>query len=198
MASQDQRGEMTKMPGTHLRRSLFLSLALSIFFCGCFALIYPKLTAKPSAPGRDNVPLILTGAVVGRRLPQVDFVDADNKVVDATSLDQGKIVMVVVSSGCSACGEEIKFLKDVLKSNTHIEFYGLLAYSDIRDLSTDRSKYPFKLLYDRSGRFIKELGIDRTPVKLFCDGGVIKKVWVGSTDYEPDQISFSNWLASVR
>ena len=187
----------TKTPENRVRRVILFSIALSVFFCGGFAFVCSKYVRAPAPAGQENSPLMVTGALVGRHLPEVDFIDAQNKHLTSASLGQGKVVIVVVSHSCSACGDERDFLKSVLGQKTSVKFYGLLTYSDIRDLPTDTDKYPFKLLYDRSGKFIQEFGIDRTPVKLFCDGGVVRKIWVGSTTDETGQTNFSNWLRSM-
>ena len=181
-----------KMPGTDWKRILLLSVLLSLLFCGSFAYLY-----STSRPVESKDPLIVTSNVIGRSLPSVNFLDAENKVSSSEFLKDERAIIVVVSSGCSPCSEEVSFLKTVIDDkDPHLKFYGLLVYSEKEDLITRKDKYPFKLLYDESGNFIKELEITRTPIKIFSDHGVIKKVWVGSTTYDPDKVSFVNWITA--
>jgi hypothetical protein len=190
------RREVLKMPRILLSRNVFASAAASIFFCGSFVYLYPRLHGGSEAKRRP--PLITTSAVIGRTLPRVDFIDSDNKSFSSQRLESEEAIIAVLSSGCPACTQEVGFLKSVLENDRHLKFYGLVTFSDYQDVFAHQDRYPFKLLYDESEGFIKQLEIDRVPIKLFCDHGVIKKVWVGSTGSEEDRISFTNWLASTQ
>lgn len=179
------------MSKSDLKRTLLISAALTLFFCSCFVYLYPKFQRNPD---EKKTPLILSSDVVGRPLPEVNFIDSDKKILSSEFLKNERAIIVVLSSRCSPCEDETSFLKTIVGKDQPIKFYGLLAYSDREDLFTQQDNYPFKLLYDESGNFIKQLEIDRTPIKIFCDHGVIKRVWVGSTTLDPDKMSFTNWL----
>ena len=179
---------------SELKRTLLFPVIISVIICGSFAYLYPKL--HPTTITKIY-PIIMTDAAIGMQLPEGDFIDSDNHVVSSSVLKQEKAVIVAVASNCSACADEVSFLKTVVEKEKNVKFYGLLVYSDPNDLFTRKDKYPFKVLYDRSENLKNKLGIDRTPIKIFCDHGVIKKVWVGSTTVDPDKKQFTDWLASI-
>jgi hypothetical protein len=66
--------------------------------------------------------------------------------------------------------------------------------SSLRDA---KQKFPFKVFFDRGFRLASELGINRVPIKIFVDNGIIKKSWGGATINEKAQGDFVRWLAEV-
>ena len=58
-------------------------------------------------------------------------------------------------------------------------------------------KFPFKVLYDESGSFLARMGINRVPVKVFLEDGIIKKGWIGAAQTDKSRTSFIEWLDNL-
>lgn len=112
------------MAETNHKKTLLLSLAFSTVFCGSFVYFY--VNSHPRSNEKKD-PLILTNAVLGKTIPAVDFEDSNGNRISYESLKNEKMVIVVVSSGCSACDDENYFLKTLQLKDHPLKFYGLLV-----------------------------------------------------------------------
>lgn len=65
-----------------------------------------------------------------------------------------------------------------------------------KDLAAAAAKFPMDILYDDSLLAVK-LSIDRVPIKIYLEDGVIKKVWGGASIDENKRAEFVSWLNCI-
>ena len=166
-----------------------LALLSAVVFCVAFVFFYTRSARNATKPN-------LVGS--GKTLPDADLVDIDNQPLSASELKNGRVVLVFIAPDCGACNKESDFLKDVIGKRSDVRFYGVISYGDmVSSLRDAKEKFPFKVFYDRGFKLAGPLGINRVPIKIFVDDGVIKKSWGGATVDEKAQGDFVRWLAEV-
>lgn len=113
-------------------------------------------------------------------------------------MKSGRVVLVFITADCDACRKESEFLKDLVSKRADIRFYGVISFGDMESsLRTAKQKFPFAVFYDREFRLASQLGINRVPIKIFVDNGVIKKSSGGATIDEKAKADFIRWLTEV-
>ena len=55
-----------------------------------------------------------------------------------------------------------------------------------------------KVVYDEGDSFVHSMGINRVPVKVFLEDGIIKKGWIGAAMTEQTKRSFVEWFDSLN
>jgi hypothetical protein len=94
--------------------------------------------------------------------------------------------------------KESEFLKDLVSKRPDVRFYGVISFGDMQtSLRVARQKFPFEVFYDRGFKLARQLGINRVPIKIFLENGVIKKSWGGATVEEDKKAAFVHWLSEV-
>lgn len=166
-----------------------LAILFVVVFCAAFVVLYTR--NKGNAVAHDPVDS-------GKSLPSAELVDDSKQLLADSELKSGKIILVFITSDCDACLRESQFLKGVVSKRSDIRFYGVISFGDMESSLRDaKQKFPFKVFYDRGFRLASELGINRVPIKIFVDNGIIKKSWGGATINEKAQGDFVRWLAEV-
>lgn len=166
-----------------------LAILFVVVFCAAFVVLYTR--NKGNAVAHDPVDS-------GKSLPSAELVDDSKQLLADSELKSGKIILVFITSDCDACLRESQFLKGVVSKRNDIRFYGVISFGDMESSLRDaKQKFPFKVFYDRGFRLASELGINRVPIKIFVDNGIIKKSWGGATINEKAQGDFVRWLAEV-
>jgi thiol-disulfide isomerase/thioredoxin len=166
-----------------------LAILFVVVFCAAFVVLYTR--NKGNAVAHDPVDS-------GKSLPSAELVDDSKQLLADSELNSGKIILVFITSDCDACQRESQFLKGVVSKRSDIRFYGVISFGDMESSLRDaKQKFPFKVFYDRGFRLASELGINRVPIKIFVDNGIIKKSWGGATIDEKAQGDFVRWLAKV-
>ena len=96
---------------------------------------------------------------------------------------------------CDACRTETKFLQTLLGRRKDVAFYGLIPFGT-RPASADAAEkmFPFRIFYDEGSSFVMTMGINRVPVKVFLEDGIIKKGWIGAALTDEAKQSFVEWL----
>jgi hypothetical protein len=113
-------------------------------------------------------------------------------------LKTGRVILVFITPGCDACLKEAEFLKDLIGKRADVRFYGVISFGDRESsLREAKQEFPFEVFYDRGFRLAGQLGINRVPIKVFVDNGVIKKSWGGATVEEKKKADFIRWLSEV-
>lgn len=166
-----------------------LAILFVVVFCAAFVVLYTR--------NKDNA--VRHGPVdSGKPLPTAELVDDSKQLLADSELNSGKIILVFITSDCDACLRESEFLKGVVSKRTDIRFYGVISFGDMESSLRDaKQKFPFKVFYDRGFRLASQLGINRVPIKIFVDNGIIKKSWGGATINEKAQGDFVRWLTEV-
>lgn len=140
----------------------------------------------------------LSQAVLGKPLPRSRLVDVEGAEIDSQELRRGKVVLVSVTASCGSCQEESEFLRTVVGKRSDVRFYGIVSFGEGKEaLAGAEGKFPFKLYFDEGFLLARGLGIDRVPIKIYLEDGVVKKTWVGSTVYHRTEKEFNEWLDSL-
>lgn len=174
-----------------LKRCLSLTgvaVFLALAFCAGFAFFYHQ-NRRPQAEAAESKSLI------NKPLPHAQLVDTRGSSVDEQVLRTGKVVLVFVTTDCDACGTESKFLQTLMDKRKDVTFYGLVPFGKRSDTGAVAEKiFPFKVFYDESNSFVSSMGINRVPVKVYLEDGVIKKGWIGAALSDEAKNSFVEWL----
>ena len=160
-----------------------------LVFCTAFVVFYTRNIGNKPAKEPVNS---------GHSLPAAELVDESNQRLDDSQLKNGKVVLVFITAECDACRKEAEFLKDLVNKRADVRFYGVISFGDMEDsLREAKQKFPFQVFYDRGLKLSSQLGINRVPVKLFVENGIMKKSWGGATVDEKKKADFIRWLAEV-
>jgi peroxiredoxin len=166
-----------------------LALIFVLVFCAAFVIFYTRNNRNKAAAGPVDS---------GDSLPSAELVGESNQLLTDSQLKNGKVVLVFVTPDCDACLKESEFLKSLISKRPDVRFYGVISYGDMESsLREAKQKFPFEVFYDRGSQLKRQLGINRVPIKIFLDNGVIKKSWGGATIDEKKKADFIRWLAEV-
>ena len=181
-------------------------LFLVVVFCAGFWFFYNRIqrsraqsqveeiiAAEPSkAPGSSK-------SLIGKPFPEAQLVRPDGSPVDEQTIRKGKVVVVFVTNDCDACETDSKFLQTVLDRRRDVAFYGIIPFGT-RPASPDPEvqKFPFEVFYDQNDSFVYSMGINRVPVKVYLEDGIIKKGWIGAVRNDEGKTTFVNWLDSLQ
>ena len=174
---------------------------LVVIFCAGFFFFYNRIqrsqaelkveTIEASAPEPPK-------SLINKPFPQAQLVGLDGSAVNE-QIRKGKVVVVFVTMDCDACETEGKFLQTVLDRRKDVAFYGIVPFGP-RPESAEiaAQKFPFKIFYDQNDSFVFSMGINRVPVKVYLEDGIIKKGWIGAVRTDEGRTSFVNWLDSLQ
>jgi peroxiredoxin len=180
-------------PDTSSKKLVWISSLAILFvlvFCAGFVVFYTR--NNRSTPAREPV------SFSGQILPYAELVDESDQRVADSQLKTGRVVLVFLSADCDACQRESEFLKDLVNKRPDVRFYGVISFGDKEhSLREAKHKFPFQVFYDRGFRLSGQLGINKVPVKLFVENGIMKKSWGGATVDEKKKADFIRWLAEV-
>lgn len=171
---------------------------LAVVFCAGFVFFYNRIQrTKAEAKAEATVPP--SKSLIDKPWPQAKLVDARGATVDENILRTGKVIVVFVTPDCDACATESKFLQTLVDKRKDVTFYGLVPFGGL-PASPDEveKKFPFKVFYDENDSFVQSMGINRVPVKVFLENGIIKKGWIGAAQTEQAKSSFTEWLNGLQ
>ena len=175
----------------------WLSIAGVIFFliavfCAGFVFFYHRIQrSQPAAQDSSK-------SLINKPLPHAQLLDIYGSKVDEQVLRRGKVILVFVTPECDACLAESKFLQTLLSKRTDVSFYGLVPFGE-PPASPDvlEKTFPFKVFYDEGNQFVYTMGINRVPVKVFLEDGIIKKGWIGAALTDQAKASFKEWFDTL-
>lgn len=165
---------------------------LAIVFCAGFFFFYNRIQRSQSQE-RDS-----SKSLINKAFPHAQLLDTDGSKVDEQILRRGKTVVVFVTLDCDACARESEFLQTIVDRRGDVTFYGLIPLGkrpDSKDIA--EKKFPFRVFYDESNSFVSSMGINRVPVKVFLENGIIKKGWIGAALSDEAKTSFVEWLDNL-
>jgi peroxiredoxin len=163
-------------------------LFLAAVFCAGFAVFYYRIQ-------RSQAEVAESKTLINKPLPHAQLVDSQGTKVDEQVLRKGRVLLVFVATDCDACGNESKFLQPLLGRRKDVAFYGVVPFGRHPDSGAVAEKmFPFKVFYDESNSFVSRMGINRVPVKVYLEDGIIKKGWVGAALSDKAKTSFVEWL----
>lgn len=175
----------------------WISIAGVIFFliavfCAGFVFFYSRIQhSQPAAPDSSK-------SLINKPLPHAQLLDAYGSKVDEQVLRRGRVILVFVTPECDACLAESKFLQTLLSKRTDISFYGLVPFGGPPSSPNVLEKtFPFKVFYDEGNLFVSTMGINRVPVKVYLEDGIIKKGWIGAALTDQARTSFVEWFDAL-
>jgi redoxin len=163
-----------------------------VVFCAGFFFFKNRIerSQAESPPDESNKSLIDKPFPLGAQL-----VDTDGAKVDEQILRKGRVVVVFITTDCDACLAEGKFLQTVIDRRSDVTFYGVVPFGTRPDSSNNVEKtFPFRVFYDEANSFVMTIGINRVPVKVFLEDGIIRKGWIGAALTDKAKTSFVAWL----
>jgi len=166
---------------------------LAAVFCLGFLFFYNRNQRSQAETSSESKSLI------NKPFPHAQLVDIYGAKVDEQFLRRGRVVVVFITTDCDACVEESKFLQTLLGKRRDVTFYGILPFGKPGDSPDVVEKtFPFKVFYDEGDSFVSNMGINRVPVKVFLEDGMIKKGWIGAAITDKARTSFVEWLDGLR
>ena len=178
---------------------VFVFLA-AVFGAG-FVFFYNRIqrTKAEAEANTEIAPPSSSKSLIDKPLPHAQLVDARGVKVDEQVLRTGKVIVVFVTADCDACATESKFLQTLVDKRKDVTFYGLVPFGG-RPNSPDEveKKFPFKVFYDEAHLFVQTMGINRVPVKVYLENGIIKKGWIGAAQTDEAKSSFTEWLDGLQ
>jgi len=172
---------------------LGIVLFLVAVFCAGFAFFYSRMQRSPDVQAESN-----SKSLINKPLPQAQLIDANGSKIDEQILRRGKVILVFVTADCDACLKESKFLATRLGKRSDVSFYGLVPFGKSSDTAQTAGKvFPFRVFYDDGNSFVHSMGINRVPVKVFLEDGIIKKGWIGAAMTDQSKQAFVEWFESL-
>lgn len=170
-----------------------------VVFCVGFLFFYsriPRSEAEISAINQASEEEVSASpkSLINTPFPHSQLVDIDGAKVDEQILRRGRVVVVFVTLECDACFTESKFLETVIGRRKDVAFYGLVPFGRPSNSDEANKLFPFKVFFDESNAFVSKMGINRVPVKVFLEDGIIKKGWIGAVRSDKSKTSFVEWL----
>lgn len=173
-------------------------LFLAAVFCTGFLFFYNRIQRTKAEAEAEAVSAQPSKSLIGKPFPQAQLVDSHGAKVDEQVLRTGRVVLVFVTADCDACATESKFLRTLVDRRNDVTFYGLVPFGTRPDSPDEvEKKFPFKVFYDEENSYVQSMGINRVPVKVFLENGIIKKGWIGATQTDEAKSSFTTWLESL-
>jgi peroxiredoxin len=166
---------------------LFLAIVFSAGFY-YFRHRLQRSQAEAAAPDASK-------SLINKPFPHAELVDAYGVRVDEHLLRTGRVVVVFLTADCDACATESRFLQTVVGRRKDVTFYGIVPFGKRpHDPDAAVKLFPFRVLYDEGNAYVITMGINRVPVKVFLEDGIIKKGWIGAALTDQARTSFIDWL----
>jgi Redoxin len=165
---------------------------LAVLFCAGFVFFYGKLQ-QPQSEAADS-----SKSFINKPLPAAHLVDMAGANVDE-QVRKGRVVLVFVTPECQACLVEGEFLKTLLDRRRDVTFFGVVPFGKtIESEQASKKLFPFQVFYDDGDSLVQAIGINRVPVKIFLEDGIIKKGWIGAALSDRARMSFTEWLDGLE
>jgi hypothetical protein len=170
-----------------------------VVFCAGFLFFYSRIQRSEAGKFAGDQPSgeelsASPKSLINTPFPNSQLVDIDGAKVDEQLLRKGKVVVVFVTLECDACLTDSKFLETVISRRKDVAFYGLVPFGRPANASAAAKHFPFKVFYDESNAFVSKMGINRVPIKVFLEDGIIKKGWMGAHRSDKSKAAFVEWL----
>lgn len=175
-------------------------LFLAVVFCAGFLFFYNRMQRSKAEENAEVEPASgqPSKSLIGKPFPRAQLVDLRGARVDEQVLRTGRVIVVFVTPDCDACANESKFLRTLVDRRKDVKFYGLVPFGTQPDSPDEiETKFPFKVFYDEGNSYVQSMGINRVPVKVFLENGIIRKGWIGATQTEQAMTSFTEWLDNL-
>lgn len=166
-------------------------LFLAAVFGAGFLFFYSRTQRSQALPAEVSK----SKSLIDKPLPHARLLDVRGSNVDEQIIRRGKVILVFVTPDCDACVAETKFLETLLEKRKDVAFYGLVPFGKPPEYPDVVEKtFPFTVFYDEGNSFVGSMGIDRLPVKVFLEDGIIKRGWIGAALTDEARQSFMKWF----
>jgi hypothetical protein len=167
-------------------------------FCAGFVFFYNRIQRTKAETRTESVSDSSSASLINKPLPRAQLVDAHGAKIDEQILRTGKVIVVFVTADCDACATESKFLQTLIGRRGDVTFYGLVPFGTRPDSSSEvAKKFPFEVFYDEENSYVMTMGINRVPVKVFLEDGIIKRGWIGAAQTDQAKSSFTEWFDNL-
>lgn len=117
----------------------------------------------------------------GTKFPDLSLKSYTENLNLSDVLAKNKVLVVYISTKCSACHKEIK----ILSENDLYEKFGIkvvfISYDSAEEVRkfVEENKLKNDIFFDPNNQLLKTLEIRSTPTNLLIENGEITKSWVG-------------------
>lgn len=168
-----------------------VAVFLGLVFCGGFFYFQHRFQHSQAEAAVPEP----SGSLINKPFPRAELVDVYGAKIDEEILRNGRVIVVFVSADCDACVSESKFLETVVGRRKDVAFYVVVPFgTHPKNPDAAVKLFPFKVLYDEGNAYVSTMGINRVPVKVFLENGIIKKGWIGAALTDQAKSSFIDWL----
>jgi hypothetical protein len=177
------------------KNGILIALIFAAFLCGFVAIAIARGLRRPVA-----APAAAAGSFedLDKALPEARLVNLAGVKLDDKLLRHGKVVLAFVTPTCKPCLNEGEFLGSITDRGD-VRFYGVISFGDEKtSLKAAEGVFPFEVFYDQGSVLARGLKINRAPIKIFLEDGIIRDVWDGSTKTEDAKAEFRDWLNKVK
>jgi thiol-disulfide isomerase/thioredoxin len=173
-----------------------LSLAVVLGYAAFLLLTRGRVSAA-RVMAENSVPELRD--VVGKPLPECRLSGVGDRPLAPEELRKGKVVLVLLTTGCEACRADVGALKELVERRKDIRFVGVMSFEQSDELlRLAESKFPFKVFRDERMELAQALNLARVPVKIYLEDGVVKQSWDGAVDDERERHVFAQWPADTH
>jgi hypothetical protein len=176
-------------------RKQWISIAVIFVLCCFVAFAITRVLRRPAA-----APTVAASSFedLDKPLPDARLVNLAGAKLDDNLLRHGKVVLAFVTPTCKPCLNEGEFLRSI-SDRGDVRFYGVISFGDEKmSLKVADGVFPFEVFYDQEQLLARNLNINRVPIKIFLEDGIIRDVWDGSTKTEETKAEFRDWLNRVK
>lgn len=178
------------------KNGILIAVIFAAFLCGFVALAIARGLRRPA-----EAPVVVEAGSfedLDKALPEAHLVNLAGVKLDDNLLRHGKVVLAFVTPTCKPCLNEGEFLGTV-SDRGDVRFYGVISFGDEKiSLKVAEGVFPFDVYYDQGSLLARGLNINRVPLKIFLEDGIIRDVWDGSTKTEEARAEFRDWLKKVN
>jgi hypothetical protein len=134
-------------------------------------------------------------SLMGRLLPAANLMTVDGQPFPDPAWRKGKVMLVLLTTGCEACRAEGTFLSSAIRARSDVKFLGVLSFEqDQASLLAAQKLFPFPVVRDDRMELMQALRLTSVPVKIYLVDGVVKRSWGGATADAQAQREFMEWL----
>lgn len=175
------------MKFNHTKKVIFGIAAINILILGTF--FYWFIFQRNPAWDMDlrcNTK-VLEKNLVGRSLPDYEFVNLDGKDI-YPDLMNGKVLIVVFLTDCQACLAEFDFLESHFSQlSSELKIVAITSESkEIVKQFVDEHKTSFPVYLDSQGGLMLKERVACTPTLFFLENGIVQKIKIGKTNNYKD------------
>lgn len=178
-----------------MKRKGWIALICTAFLCGVVAFAIIRVLRRTA-----EAPAAMASSFedLDKPLPEARLVNLAGVKLENNLLRHGKVVLAFVTPTCKPCLREGEFLRTI-DDRGDVRFYGVISFGDEKiSLKVAEGVFPFEVFYDQDSLLARSLNINRVPIKIYLEDGIIRDVWDGSTKTEEAKAEFRDWLKRVK